>query len=128
MLVDVRTEPRPGPRTLVQIFGFGGGMMFYALHLLIGTPLVALSCEIGSTWPVHVASGVAVAGILAAGIAAWAVLRAGRADAASRDRRDEPLALRRGFLGATGLMLNALALVIVVWADIPNQVLSPCLP
>lgn len=120
---DVRTEPRPGPGSLLQIAGFGGGMTFYALHLLTGPPLVSLSCGIGSTWPVHLATGIAFAGIVASGGVAWWVLRA-----AGTSGGDEALRLRRQLLGSTGLMLNVLALIVVLWSDIPSHVLNPCLP
>jgi hypothetical protein len=122
---DVRTQPHGGPGTFVQVYGFGGGMTAYALHLLLGLPLVPLSCELGSTWPVHTLTVIAVGGILTSATAALVTLRAGRAGTRPAD---PALDLRRVFLGTTGLLLNGLALLTVVYADIPNQILNPCLP
>jgi hypothetical protein len=114
-------RPEPGPGVPWQVVGFGGGMTAYALHLFVGLALVPLSCGLGSTWPIHLATAVTVAAITgSAVVAAWV-----RRSAAGVTPE---VARRRRVLGSAGLFLNGLALMVVLLSDLPNYVLNPCLP
>lgn len=117
------TEPKPG--VLWQIFAYLGGMTAYAVHLLVSPALVPLACEIERTWPLHLLTAGTLVVVATAGFVAW------RLWTGVREERDEVagiVASRRHFVGLSGLMLNALAFAIVVFAEIPNHVLNPCLP
>lgn len=115
----------PGPGVGVQLFAYLGGMAAYALHLLASTALVPLACGMGTTWPLHLLSAAVLAVIALAGAVAWRLWRGARE---GTDPVGGVLAHRRRFLGASGLMLNALAFAVVVFAEIPNHFLHPCLP
>lgn len=121
---DLGTEARPGPGTLLQLLGFAGGMVFYALHLLGGSALVPLACELGSAWPLHAATAIAVAGILASAGVAWRVRRVASGDA----HADAAVRMRRQLLGTAGLALNGLAVLAVVFSELAQLMLNPCVP
>jgi hypothetical protein len=113
-------RPEPGPGVAWQVFGFLGGTAAYAIHLFIGLAFVPLSCDVGTTWPIHAATIVSVLAIAGSTATAWWVRRSARRSAPVIQRR-------RWLLGTSGLFLNGLAVMAVVFSDVPSQVLNPCI-
>ena len=108
-----------------QLFAFLGGMVAYAVHLLVGTALVPFACDIGTILPLTALNLVVIAVAFAALATAWRIWRAGRADA---QRTRATADARTAFLGLSGLLLNALAIAIVLFAEAHVWTLNPCLP
>jgi hypothetical protein len=104
-----------------QLFAFLGGMTAYAVHLMGGTALVPLACELGTNLPLSALNWAVIAVAVLAAVVAWRMLRA------TRGATDTP-GRRTAFLGFTGLLLNVLAVWVVLFAEAHVWVLDPCLP
>ena len=120
---DRATETAPrGLGPAAQMVALFGGMLFYAVHLLAGTALVPFACEVAGTWPIHVLSAVALLGIASCSWVAWRIRRT------THDATDQTGLERARFLATMGLLMNALAAAIVLFAEIHAHVFDPCLP
>jgi hypothetical protein len=108
-----------------QFFAYLGGMIAYAVHLLGGTAMVPLACELGTNLPLS-ALNWAVIGVAGASFAAgWSIRRDARARSGERHTT---VAQRTVFLAYSGMLLNVLAIVIVLFAEVHVWTLDPCLP
>ena len=115
------TDTAPG--LLVQVYGLLGGMTAYAIHLMAGSALVPLSCELSSTWPNHLLTLAALLAIAGSALAAWKTTKV-----ATGGTTDDVLDRRFSFLGPVGLLLNGVAFLVVLYAEIPLWFFDPCLP
>jgi hypothetical protein len=124
-------ERATGPAALTrrgmawQVFAYLGGMTAYAVHLMGGTALVPFACDIGTNLPLSALNWAVIAVAAFSGVTAWRIWRAAKVEAAATGSTP---ALRSAFLGFSGLLLNALAIAIVLFAEVHVWVLDPCLP
>lgn len=107
-----------------QSFAYLGGMTAYAVHLMGGTALVPLSCELGTTLPLSALNWIVIAVCVASFAAGRSIWRDARALAA----RDGAVPHRSAFLGFCGMLLNVLAIAIVLYVEVHVWVLDPCFP
>jgi hypothetical protein len=108
-----------------QVFAYLGGMTAYAVHLLAGSALVPFACDIGTTLPVSALNWAMIAVAATSGGVAWRIWRAALVDVATSGAVS---ARRSAFLGFSGLLLDALAIVIILFVEAHVWVLDPCLP
>jgi hypothetical protein len=108
-----------------QMFAFLGGMTAYAIHLMGGVALVPLACEVGTNIPLSALNWAVIAVAAAAAWVSWKIWRRALTEVA--DSPSTP-ARRSAFLGFTGLLMNVLAILVVLFAEVHVLVLDPCLP
>lgn len=122
MTAATGTGPHPHRGAIRRADAAFGGIVWWACHLAATYWLIPRTCELGSTWPLHVVTAVLLALIGRAGLSGVQVLRAGRADHAAG------LAEARGdvFVGWTGIALSIFfgAVTIAEWS--PVLFLDPC--
>lgn len=116
MSAQDQARARPVPGALLQTFAFLGGPIAYAAHLLAGATLVTLSCEARTTLPIHLVTLAALGLVTASALAGRHVLSRAQPDSSA------------WFLAAGGLLLDALAAGLIVFAELPAHLLDPCLP
>ncbi len=123
MSVGLSHEPRAG--VWRPLFGYLGGVLAWALQLAVGYPLVQLSCVTGTTLWIHIVSLVAIIITIAAGLVSYSVWRTGRAHDTA-DGQGEQAWGRDSFLGASGMLMSGLFLLLILYSGIPAFFLNPC--
>lgn len=108
-----------------QLFAYLGGMTAYAVHLMGGTALVPLSCELETTLPLSALNWA----VIAVCIASFGVGRRIWREARSRvEREGAATSHRSAFLAFSGMLLNVLAIGIVLFVEVHVWTLDPCIP
>lgn len=107
------------------VFSVLGPPVFWALHLTIAYPLPDVACALGSRWPFHVLTALALAATLAAGVIGWRH----RAGSFLADPRDEHagIAGRDSFLGWCSVIASALFGGAILMAHVGVLVVDPCM-
>lgn len=125
--VDERVEQRL-PGYVWLWFAVAGGQAAWAVAVLIAYPMVQVACETGIIWLVHSVRWIAMVVALAstaAGFTAWRRVSAVVGD-------DEPLATvrhvqRARFMAFAGMILSAVAFLLLFVEDIAAWMIDPCL-
>lgn len=120
---------------IAQAFALLGGAVSYAAHLLLGSALVPWACGTGSVLPIHLATVAALGAVAASAAAGWRIL-ARHAGPAERERAGSGPAEHGAAGGAasavwmarTGVLLNGLFALIILFGELPTWFLDPCLP
>lgn len=118
------TPPAVGtdlPRAWVQVTTYLAGSVAYAVHLLAGSALVAAACATGTSWTITALSIVAVVVAAVALASSVGIVRQAR-------DRSGAVAQRTRYLARSGVVLNALAIVMIVFVEVNVQLFDPCLP
>lgn len=122
-----------------QAFAFLGGMAAYAVHLMAGSALVPLACELGTVLPISVLSWSMIAVATAALVVGVRIRRGARAEAEAvgvdvdatgpESAAGGATATRRtAFLGLAGALLSGLAITAILVVEAHVWVFDPCLP
>jgi hypothetical protein len=120
--------PRRGLRYWYALFA---GIALWMLHLSILAALVRLSCtEPAARWAMHAVTAVTAAGT---GLALWwsagILLQGASARSEHAEPRDDRARVevdRDRFLGAFGLFVGGLSLLIILWEASYVLLLDPC--
>lgn len=139
--MDLTTAPRsPASSSFRLWFGFLGGMVAYALHLLVGFWFVPAACGTGAEALIPWAEAAATLLFLGVAVAATVVAAGARRAVAGRRRQQEPAAgggvLRAWdvatagstghFMATAGLLLDAVAVLVILFAAVPLLLVTPC--
>jgi hypothetical protein len=139
--VPTSTSPRfheGGPRSRLGWLALLGGPVLWVLHIGLRYPLVPVSCEAGSEWPLHVVSIACTLGSIAVVAVAWRTLRDARRDVGARsgvgDEPDDPVTgsperrrlFRIAFLARAGLVTSLVFLLVIVAEALTTIWHDPC--
>lgn len=95
-------------------FALMGGAAAWLLRLVVNSSLVAYSCDIGSTWPLWVSTGLFTIAGLASLWASWRLYRGqGGQDAVT-------------WLGLLGVLFNMTSVAGIVLESVPIAVVDLC--
>ena len=115
------------PRQLIALWaGLLAGPVVWAALLETNYVLSYVACEQRHTWMLHLVTGVALALVAAAALAAWrAAPTLGEDEHASGDPRTAKL-LRARFMALGGLAMCGWFAIVILATEIPALVLHPC--
>jgi hypothetical protein len=140
--MDLTAAPRAETSSSFRLwFGFLGGMVAYALHLLVGFWIVPAACGTAAEELIPWVEATATLLFLAMAVAAT-VVAAGARRAPTADRRTpDPTGRTTGvlrawdvapggstahFMASTGILLDAVAVLVILFAAVPLLLVTPC--
>lgn len=143
--MDLTAAPRsePASSSARLWFAFLGGMVAYALHLLVGFWIVPAACGTGAEGLIPWLEGAATVVLAAVAVGATVVAVGARRSLAD-DRRHERREAAAGgtetsaawdatpgsspghFMATAGVCLNAIAVAVILFAALPLVLVSPC--
>ena len=112
-------ERRERTSVVLLMYALTGGVVWWALHLVVSAALVPASCTHQLSWVLNVITLVTAVGALTAIAAAQLVRHRGGAVAVANGRN--------AVLGLIALLFNVMSLALILLEGVPNLVLSPCL-
>lgn len=140
--MDVTTAPRsPASSSFRLWFGFLGGMVAYALHLLVGFWVVPAACGTGAEALIPWVEAAVTVLLLAVAVAATVVAVGRRRAVAGRRGPAEstrhatgvlrawdvaPAGSTAHFMATAGLLLDAIAVLVILFAAVPLLLVTPC--
>ncbi len=107
------------------LFGYLGGAVAWALHLGIGYALVQVACLTGTAIGIHIVTLIALLITIAAGLVSYGIWQRSRGHE-SETGEGEWSWRRNSFLGLSGMLMNGLFVLAILYAGIPAFFLDPC--
>jgi hypothetical protein len=115
-------DPR---RVAALTAGVLAGPLVWLTLLEVNYVLTYVACEQRHDWMLHLASAVALALVVLAGLGAWRARTTGPTEAPTFNQ-DETSELRARFLAYGGALMCAYFIVVIIATEIPVIVYQPC--